>query len=78
VVTTAVGGCPELVVDGETGLVAPAGNADAVALGINRLLDDPAAARTMGHKGAERIDQEYTLDRWADRTIRLYEQLLQG
>ncbi len=78
VVTTAVGGCPELVVDGETGVVAPAGNADAVALGINRLLDDPAAARTMGQRGAERIDQDYTLDRWADRTIRLYEQLLRG
>lgn len=76
VVTTAVGGCPELVVDGETGIVAPPGDVEAVARGICRLLDEPALALTMGQRGAERIHQEYTLDRWADRTIRLYEKML--
>ncbi len=76
VVTTAVGGCPELVGAGETGSVAPRGDADAVARGIIRLLDEPALALTMGQRGAERIQQEYTMDRWADRTIRLYEEMV--
>lgn len=75
VVTTAVGGCPELVQHGETGLVVPSGDQDALARAITRLLDDPALARTMGEAGADRIDAEYSMDRWADRTIRLYEKM---
>ena len=47
-----------------------------MARGIIRLLDEPALALTMGQRGAERIQQEYTMDRWADRTIRLYEEMV--
>jgi len=42
VVATAVGGVPELVRDGENGLLVPAGDSDALAAAIRRLVDEPA------------------------------------
>ncbi len=52
VVATAVGGIPEQIRDGATGLLTPAGDAQAMAEAINALLDDPARRETMGHAAA--------------------------
>ena len=46
---------PEIVVDGETGLLVPPGDAPALAAALRRLLDDPQAARRMGAAGRARI-----------------------
>ncbi len=74
-VATAVGGVPELVSGGETGLLVPPRDPDALAASINRLLDDPEEGRRMATAARERLG-EYTLQRAGERFAALYEQLL--
>jgi phosphatidylinositol alpha-1,6-mannosyltransferase len=53
-VATRVGGIPEAVEDGVTGLVVPPGDSDAMRKAVNRLLSDETARRRMAAAGAER------------------------
>ncbi len=62
VVATAVDGTPEIVRDGQTGLLVPAGDARALADALARVLDDPATARRMGEEALRIGRAEYT---WA-------------
>jgi starch synthase len=90
VVASDVGGIPEVVVDGETGLLVP------VALGadgnpldpacfacdfagsVNELLADPVRARRMGEAGRRRAVGEFSWHAVAERTVALYERTLAG
>jgi len=54
VVATNVGGFPEIVQNGETGILVPPRDPDALADALCTLLDDPARARAMGLAGHER------------------------
>ncbi|MEU6181472.1 glycogen synthase [Streptomyces coeruleorubidus] len=78
VVASAVGGIPEVVDDGRTGLLVPAG--DGFEAGLARAMDsvlgDPEAARRMGEAGRERAVGEFGWDAVARRTVRLYEEIL--
>ncbi|MEU6574908.1 glycogen synthase [Streptomyces sp. NPDC046805] len=84
VVASAVGGIPEVVEDGETGLLVPVDAADVdgvdLAAGLTRALDsllgDPETARRMGEAGRERAVGEFGWDAVARRTVRLYEEIL--
>lgn len=58
-VVTDTGGIPELVVGGETGLIVPAGDVDALADGIVSLLWDHALARRLGNNACERYEELY-------------------
>jgi len=78
VVATGVGGTPEAVVDGVTGLLVRPGDPEPLARAISRLLDDPAARQTMGQAGRERVVQHFTVERMVAQTETLYEQLLVG
>lgn len=53
VVATDAGGIRDAVLDGETGLIAPDGDSDAIARHVITLLDDPFRARTMGEAGRD-------------------------
>ena len=77
VVATRVGGVPEVVDDGKTGVLVPAGDADAFHRALARILDDPAHAAALGAVGAERADREFSLERMRTRTRDLYAALLQ-
>jgi glycosyltransferase involved in cell wall biosynthesis len=72
VVASAVGGIPELVVDGETGLTFRAGDADALAAALARLLDDPALRRRLGAAGRARLERVYSLDACRRAHVELY------
>src|SRR4051794_26589790 len=74
VVATRVGGIPEIVVDGETGLLvdAPPGP-DALAAAIGGLLGDPARRSAMGTAARERYAREFTAAVWASRLREVYE-----
>ncbi|MFE9025618.1 glycogen synthase [Streptomyces iakyrus] len=78
VVASAVGGIPEVVDDGRTGLLVPSG--DGFEAGLARAMDavlgDPAAARRMGEAGRERAVGEFGWDAVARRTVRLYEEIV--
>ncbi|MEM6504481.1 MAG: glycosyltransferase [Planctomycetota bacterium] len=64
IVATDVGGNPEVVVDGETGLLAPRGDIEAVAQSILKLLPNaPYTARTLGKAGRRRLLQDFTKER---------------
>jgi glycosyltransferase involved in cell wall biosynthesis len=72
VIASAVGGLPELVADGETGLVVPSGDAEALAGAIVALAGDPERAARMGAAGRERALAEFTPERSARRIEELY------
>jgi glycosyltransferase involved in cell wall biosynthesis len=74
-VVTPVGGCPELVLDGETGLVTPNHDPERIAAAFCHLLESPELAIQMGERGAARIEQNYTMDHWSRRTLAVYESL---
>jgi starch synthase len=85
VVASAVGGIPEIVVDGETGYLVPcdvrAGETDAAAVGrfaeglaerVNALLADPDRAATFGRAGRQRVVDHFSWSSVAARTAELY------
>ena len=76
VVASRVGGIPELVLDGETGLLVPAGDSAALASAISSLLADPARAARMGQAGRARVQALFSLDRMIRETEALYDELL--
>ena len=75
VVAAAVGGIPEVVADGETGLLVPPDDAAALATAINTLLRDPARTAAMGARGRIRAEADFSWDRIARQTADLYRQL---
>ena len=76
VVATAVGGTPEVVVDGVTGLLVPPRDPDALAQAITRLLRDPDLRRKMGRAGRERVERHFGVERMVQATEALYEELV--
>lgn len=70
VVATRVGGTPERVIDGSTGLLVPPSNAKALADALSRLMQDGACARQMGECGRELILREFTWSAVADKILR--------
>lgn len=77
VVATAVGGTPELVIDGETGRLVPPQDAASLAQAIQQLLANPAQARQMGQAGRQRVQAHFTIRQMVRQTEQLYETLLQ-
>jgi starch synthase len=81
VVASGVGGIPEVVVDGETGIIVPYDAADPAAFeqgiadGVNRLAVDPDLATAYGRAGRERAVTSFAWDAIAQQTVRLYESL---
>jgi glycosyltransferase involved in cell wall biosynthesis len=73
VVATRVSSIPEIVVDGETGLLVPADDAAELARAVNRVLSDPA---DYGQRGRERAEREFNVAKMADRTLAVYESAL--
>jgi glycosyltransferase involved in cell wall biosynthesis len=67
VVTTTVTGGPEIVADGETGLLCPPDDPEALAKALATLLADPARARAMGNTGRLRAERLFDLSTNAAR-----------
>jgi glycosyltransferase involved in cell wall biosynthesis len=76
VVATRVGGNPEVVVDGETGLLVPPRDAPALAEAMLRLLRDRELARRFGDAAKRRVESHFTLEQMVGRMQELYDQLL--
>jgi glycogen synthase len=91
VVASAVGGIPEIVDHGETGLLVPVGapggdseprDPDAfhrgLAAGMNSLLDVPERRAAMGRKARHRVERDFGWPSIARRTLAFYEELVEG
>jgi glycosyltransferase involved in cell wall biosynthesis len=76
VVATRVGGNPEAIVDGETGLLAPSCDAHALAEAVLSLLTDEPGRRAMGQRARARVEREFTEEKMVARVAALYEELL--
>lgn len=78
VVSSAVGGMPESVRDGENGLLVPPADPAALAEAIGRLLADPALRRRLGDRGRAIVESELTVDAMVQGNLRVYESLLRA
>ena len=76
VVAGDVGGLRDLVVHEETGLLVPPGDVDALREALVRLLSDQELRRRFGEAGRRRIAERFTWERFADDTLRAYEDAL--
>ena len=75
VISTNVGGTPEIIRHGQTGLLVEPDDADALAAAIERLDHDSALARQLGQAGRAYVRQNLTWDRVAEAFEALYQQL---
>jgi len=63
VIASKVGGIPELVQNGDNGLLVPPADPESLARAIIQLVENPEALRQMGIRGRELVEQKFTLDR---------------
>jgi glycosyltransferase involved in cell wall biosynthesis len=76
VVASAVGGVPEVVVDGETGYVVPPGEPAPLAQALSALLADAGRRAAMGAAGRRRVEERFGVDRMRRSHVELYADLL--
>ncbi len=78
VVGTAIGGIPEVIEDGKNGFLAPAGDAEALADALGRLLSDPSLCRRMGEDSRHRFQEQFEFETCYARVLALYASLQGG
>ena len=72
VVATRVGGTPEVIIDGDTGRLVEPRNPTSLADAVRDLILDQAFARTMGLRGRERVEAEFSIGRMVEEYARVY------
>jgi glycosyltransferase involved in cell wall biosynthesis len=76
IVASRVATIPEVVIDGETGLLVPPGDPLALADALSQLADQPALARRLGEAGRERLRVHFSLEKMVGDTELLYRDLV--
>jgi glycosyltransferase involved in cell wall biosynthesis len=76
VIACAVGGLPEIVVEGKTGLLVPPKKPMALYKAMEKLLQSPEIAIQMGVEGRRLAREKFTLDNNASQYIKNYENLI--
>jgi glycosyltransferase involved in cell wall biosynthesis len=76
ILATRVSAVPEVVVDGETGLLVPPADAAALAAAMVRLAADPALRARLATAGRVRVEKIFGLDRMIDETLAVYREVL--
>jgi glycosyltransferase involved in cell wall biosynthesis len=77
VASDAPGGVPDMVVDGETGVLVADGSPKGLASAIRRLLDDEGERRRLGSNGRRRFVEHFTAERMVHQVVSCYEQVLE-
>jgi len=72
-----IGGIPEVIEDGETGLLVPLGDLDALAEAVSFILSNPEEAKKMGATGRKRVEEKFTLEVMARNYESLFYQLVE-
>ncbi len=75
VVASRIGGIPEIVVDGETGLLAP-NDAAQIAAAILRLRQDPAFSTRLAERARQNVEERFSIKAMIDGTMRTYNRVL--
>lgn len=76
VVAADLGGLPEIVRDGKTGVTFPSGDVPALAAALTRLDASPEEARRLGARGREVVEEEYSLDRQAETMLSIFREVM--
>ena len=77
VISTHVGAIPELVMDGESGLLIPPGDIEALCNAIESLINDPVQRQRLGEAGRRTVEANFSLQQAAAQYAEIYHQLLQ-
>jgi len=75
VIATRVGGTPEAIIDGETGILVPSEDVEAMAEALSNLVTDTELQTRLGAAGQARAEQNYSLANYVSRLDGLYQQL---
>ncbi|MBF0370505.1 MAG: glycosyltransferase family 4 protein [Magnetococcales bacterium] len=75
ILTTDAGGNPELVNDGQTGVVTPTGDVQGMTEKIRQMLENPDQSQAMAQAGQKRLRDHFTLEHHLDRVDRFYREL---
>ena len=75
VVASDIPGVRDMVVDGQTGFLAPVGDQVAFAKAIKKLLDDESLRHSMGQAAQEKVIHEFTVEKMVNRYVELYSEL---
>lgn len=75
-VATEVGGIPDIIINNETGILAPPRDSEAIALAIIKMLENPEWTAQLGQKARERIVANFSLEKMADKYVSVYERLV--
>lgn len=75
VVATNVGGIPEVVIDGKTGLLVPPRHPAALAEAILKLYGDPSLSLQFGQMGCEVVHKKFSAESMANKILGIYERL---
>ena len=78
VVASRVGGIPEVVIDGETGVLVEPDNPYELAAAIRDLIVDPERAHKLGEAGGKRVREHFTEKQMVDAYLHLFEKLTEG
>jgi glycosyltransferase involved in cell wall biosynthesis len=78
VVATRVGGNPEVIEDGVSGLLVPPRDSTALAAVIGRLLEDEELALGLGQAGIRRVAELFSIEGSIDQTEHLYQRLVEA
>ncbi len=78
VISSAVGAVPELLQEGENGLLFPAGDLEALCACLERLAGDPGLRRRLGEAGRRTVEARFSLSEAAAQYAALYRELLEG
>jgi glycosyltransferase involved in cell wall biosynthesis len=78
IVATGGGGVPEIIQNGQTGILVPMGDVQAMADAICQLLVDPSLARAMGNRGQQRVYEHFSMERTARKIEAVYKVIMGG
>ena len=76
-ITTNVGGLPEVCLDGKTGLIVPPFSPERIADAVQKLAADPKLRQKMGANGRKLVEKKYLLQQTVDQMEQVYSDLIQ-
>ena len=78
IIATKVGGTPEAIIDGETGILVASKNVEAMTSALVNLVGDPELQARLGTAGRKRAVQNYSVENYVSRLDGLYRQLIEN
>jgi len=77
-VVTAAGGVPDTLADGVEGIIVPPGDPEALAAGIQQLIDNPELSGIYGRAARERVIRDFSIESHASTCRQIYTSVLQS